>query len=82
MYKMMRLNPTSVETLEKAREIAMDCGLKYVYIGNVGSHPSEHTYCPKCNEIVVMRRGYFIAQNNIVDGKCKFCQEEISGVWK
>ena len=81
MYKLMQLNPTPVETLEKARNIALDCGLKYVYIGNVGGHAAENTYCPKCKKMLIERRGYFIVQNNIVGGKCKFCSEEIKGVW-
>ena len=81
MYKLMHLNPTPVETLEKLRQIALDCGLKYVYIGNVAGHPAENTYCPKCNKILIERRGYFILQNNIENGKCKFCGEKIEGVW-
>lgn len=82
MYKLLSLNPTPVDTLEKARQIALDCGLKYVYIGNVAGHLAENTYCPKCKKILIERKGYFILQNNIEDGKCKFCGEEIKGVWK
>ncbi|MFA5144990.1 MAG: AmmeMemoRadiSam system radical SAM enzyme [Candidatus Omnitrophota bacterium] len=81
MYKMLSLDPTPVETLEKARKIALDSGLKYVYIGNVAGHTGENTYCPKCKSIVIQRRGYFILQNNIKDGKCRFCGEKIDGVW-
>ncbi len=82
MYKLLALNPTPVQTLEKARNIALECGLKYVYIGNVAGHPAENTYCPKCKKIVIERRGYFILQNNIENGRCKFCGEKIEGVWK
>jgi pyruvate formate lyase activating enzyme len=70
-----------VETLEKARQIALDCGLQYVYIGNLAGHPAENTYCPKCKKAVIERRGYFILQNNIENGKCKFCGEKIAGIW-
>jgi len=82
MYKLVSLNPTPIETLEKARKIALDCGLKYVYIGNLAGHPAENTYCPKCKKILIERRGYFIMQNNVEDGKCKFCGEKIAGVWR
>jgi pyruvate formate lyase activating enzyme len=82
MYKLVSLNPTPVAALERLRKIAMDCGLRYVYIGNVGGHPAENTYCPKCKNLIVERRGYFVGQVNIIDGKCKFCGEEIPGVWK
>ncbi len=81
MYKLISLNPTPVETLGNARKIALDCGLKYVYIGNVAGHAGENTYCPKCKNTLIERRGYFVLQNNIKDGKCKFCQEKIAGVW-
>lgn len=82
MYKLTSLNPTPLETLEKARKIALDCGLKYVYIGNVAGHPAENTYCPGCKKLLVERKGYFVIQNNIENGKCKFCGEKIEGIWE
>jgi pyruvate formate lyase activating enzyme len=82
MYKMISLTPTPVETMRQARQIALDCGLKYVYIGNLPGNPAESTYCPRCKRLLIERRGYFVAQNNIEGGKCKFCGEEIAGVWK
>ena len=83
MYKLLNLNPTPITSLERARAIALECGLRYVYIGNAGGgHTAENTYCPRCGKVVIERKGYFIAQNNIVDGKCKFCGESIKGVWK
>lgn len=81
MYKLVSLNPTPVESLERARKIAQDCGLRYVYIGNLAGHPAENTYCPKCKSMLIERRGYFVLQNNIKDGKCKFCGEKIAGIW-
>ncbi|HTZ11409.1 MAG TPA: AmmeMemoRadiSam system radical SAM enzyme [Candidatus Margulisiibacteriota bacterium] len=81
LYKLMNLNPTPVETLERARQIALGCGLKYVYIGNVAGHPAENTLCPRCKKVVIGRSGYIITEVNIEDGKCKFCGEKIEGVW-
>ena len=81
MYKLVSLSPTPVESLEKARKIALGSGLKYVYIGNVPGHLAENTYCPKCGNMLVERRGFFVLQNNIKDGKCKFCGEKIAGIW-
>ena len=82
MYKLTSLNPTPLEALKQARQIAMECGLRYVYIGNVGETPYENTYCPKCKKTVIERRGYFILEDNLVDGKCKFCGQKIDGIWK
>jgi pyruvate formate lyase activating enzyme len=82
MYKLISINPTPVETLERARQIAMDCGLKYVYIGNLAGSPGENTYCPKCKKMIIERRSIFLLENDVIDGKCKFCGEKISGIWK
>jgi len=82
MYQLLSLNPTPVASLERARKIALDCGLKYVYIGNVAGHPAENTYCPRCGKLLIERKGYFILQNNIQDGKCRYCGERIEGVWQ
>jgi len=81
-YQLKNLPPTDPDKMTTAREIALDVGLNYVYIGNVPGDPAENTYCPKCGEILISRIRYFIRQNNMVDGKCKWCGEEIPGVWK
>jgi pyruvate formate lyase activating enzyme len=81
MYKLTHLSPTPVETLQTARNIALEAGLKYVYIGNVAGLKAEHTYCPKCKALLIERHGYFIVRNDMVEGKCKFCGEGIAGVW-
>ncbi|MBM4294963.1 MAG: AmmeMemoRadiSam system radical SAM enzyme, partial [Deltaproteobacteria bacterium] len=45
LYKMLQHFPTPVSTLEKARDLALKAGLKYVYIGNVPGNPAEDTNC-------------------------------------
>jgi pyruvate formate lyase activating enzyme len=82
MYKLIHLPPTPVSILEKARKIALDSGIKHVYIGNVPNNPAENTYCPRCGKIIIERKGYSIINNNLADGSCKFCGEKIAGVWK
>jgi pyruvate formate lyase activating enzyme len=79
-YKMNNLPPTPIETLIKAKKIAKEVGLKFVYIGNVRNvENSNNTICPNCKEILIKREGYNILKNNIIDQKCKFCNEKISG---
>lgn len=80
-YKLTNLAPTSTETLERARVIAQEAGLNFVYIGNVPGHPAENTYCPGCRKPVIERRGYTIVSNNIINGRCKFCGNDIPGIW-
>jgi pyruvate formate lyase activating enzyme len=81
-YKMRRLPPTSLETLEMARKIAMSEGLDYVYIGNVRSATGENTYCPGCKSLLVERTGFFVRQNILKAGRCPKCGKEIYGVWE
>ncbi len=81
-YKIKNLPPTSVHTLEKARDIALEAGLNYPYIGNVPGHSGENTYCPDCKEVVIGRVGYTIVRNTIKDGKCANCEHPIAGVWE
>jgi len=80
-YKMYDIVPTTAETLLNAKKIAEACGLKYVYIGNIDLKNTEDTICPNCKKILVKRQIYEILKNNIIDSKCVFCGEKISGVW-
>ncbi|MFC1744040.1 AmmeMemoRadiSam system radical SAM enzyme [Candidatus Riflebacteria bacterium] len=80
-YKLRNLPATPGETLIRARNEAMDVGLKYVYIGNLHGHPAESTFCPKDGKLLIKRLGYVIAENNIIKGRCKFCKEKIAGRW-
>jgi len=75
------LPPTPVETLDRVREVALEAGLKYVYIGNVPGHPGNNTYCPHDGRLLVERKGDSLLQYHIIDGRCQFCGERIPGVW-
>jgi pyruvate formate lyase activating enzyme len=81
VYKLTNLPQTPLATLEKARQIALQSGIKYSYIGNVPGSEGNNTYCPKCKKLLVERIGFSIKQNNIVASHCKFCSEKIDGVW-
>lgn len=81
LYKLTQLPPTPVNILKSARDIALQEGLKYVYVGNVPGLGNENTNCPKCSKMVVERKGYSILQNNLENGKCKFCNTPVAGVW-
>lgn len=80
-YKLNNLDPTPIEKLREAYDIAKGVGLKYVYIGNVPGDPGENTYCPNCGKIIVRRIGFQILENNIKEDKCKFCGYMIAGRW-
>jgi pyruvate formate lyase activating enzyme len=80
-YKLEQLPPTPVDILNKAAQIAAEEGLKYVYTGNVPGNELSDTKCPDCGNILVIRQGYRIAANNLVNGKCSKCGRDVDGVW-
>ncbi len=80
-YKLSQLPPTPKSTLEKARKIAHDSGLKFVYIGNVPGTDAENTYCPDCGKLLIERKGFYIAKNVVNNGVCPECGCHIPGRW-
>ena len=81
-YKLKSIPPTPVSTLEKARGVAIDEGLHFVYVGNVPEHPGGHTYCPHCKKMLIRRIGYRVKALGLNDGKCQYCGRAIFGIWK
>ncbi len=80
-YLLTNLPPTPVETLERAREIAMAQGVRFAYVGNVPGHPGNHTWCPGCGRKVIERDGFLVAAVYLRDGRCAGCGRPIPGVW-
>ena len=80
-YKLTNLPPTPVETLEKARDTALEAGVRFVYVGNVPGHEGNHTYCPACGETLVVREGFAVQEYHLQSGACAYCGEPIPGVW-
>jgi len=81
-YRLMNLPSTPVATLEQAIGIAREAGLHYVYIGNVFGHEDDNTLCPNCGKLLIRRAGFDVVENNVKDGRCRFCGQEIPGVWE
>jgi pyruvate formate lyase activating enzyme len=82
-HKLEHLSPTPVETLLRARELAMAEGLHYVYVGNVLGVPGvENTFCPGCKRAIIERELFAIKRLDVVEGKCRHCQTKIAGVWR
>ena len=80
-YQLTNLPPTPVETMERAREVALSEGVRFSYIGNVPGHPGNNTFCPACGEILIARQGFSVQAYHVQDGTCAYCGEPISGVW-
>ncbi|PIU21797.1 MAG: AmmeMemoRadiSam system radical SAM enzyme [Candidatus Diapherotrites archaeon CG08_land_8_20_14_0_20_34_12] len=78
-YKMNAVSATPIETLQKAKEIAKKNGLKYVYVGN--TQEESNTYCPKCNNLLIERKGYSTFQLGLKQKQnkvlCKKCENRV-----
>ncbi len=81
-YKMLDVPPTPPETLTRARAIAMENGLRYVYTGNVHDESGGSTYCPSCGARVIGRDWYRITEWRLSpDGRCAKCGTAIAGIF-
>ncbi|HZS40033.1 MAG TPA: AmmeMemoRadiSam system radical SAM enzyme [Polyangia bacterium] len=80
-FKMRDIAPTPPATLRRARAIAREVGLKYVYTGNIHDREGATTFCPGCGEAVIERDYYAIDPVGLDGGKCASCGRRIAGVF-
>ncbi len=79
-YKMHAIPGTPAETLIRARRTALDAGLTYVYTGNIYHQEGDTTYCPACNNALIVRNWYEIEHYQLTDnGRCNHCGTGITG---
>jgi len=81
-FKMTDRGATPSSTLQRARQIGIAEGLKYVFVGNIPGEDGENTICPQCGEKVVERMGFSIMSQNLANGKCGNCGYSIAGVFR
>jgi pyruvate formate lyase activating enzyme len=80
-YRLMNIRPTPPETIQKARDIGYEAGLKYVYTGNLPGDEGEKTFCHQCKELLIDRFGFYVRKNAIKNNQCPKCKAQIPGVW-
>ncbi len=78
-YRYDSAPPTPVKTLERAREIGLSEGLKFVYTGNVMGHVGENTSCPHCGKEVISRIGFSVNKKAMKGSTCGYCRTTIPG---
>ena len=79
-FKMRDVPPTPPATLERARNIALGHGLRFVYTGNVHDAEGGRTTCPGCGAAVVERDWYRIDHYRLTDdGRCAGCGTVLPG---
>jgi len=65
-FKMQDVPRTPPVTLTGARQIALDAGLHYVYLGNVDDPAGSSTWCPNCHTELIHREWYTVSKVNLV----------------
>ncbi len=80
-FKMRDRPPTPASTLMRARQIAREVGMKYVYTGNVSDPESQTTWCPSCGAAVIARAWYRIDPVGLDGDACRRCGTRIAGVF-
>jgi pyruvate formate lyase activating enzyme len=80
-FKLRDKPATPPETLHRARKIALDAELHYVYEGNIFSE-GANTHCPSCGELLIRRSWHNVLENHLKNGECPSCGLAIPGVWQ
>ncbi|MDH5735535.1 MAG: AmmeMemoRadiSam system radical SAM enzyme, partial [Gammaproteobacteria bacterium] len=79
-WKMMDIPSTPSLTLTRARNIAMENGVRYAYTGNVHDKTGESTYCHQCGDILIGRDWYELSDWNLDgNGCCLKCGTPLAG---
>ncbi|AEK57704.1 MAG: AmmeMemoRadiSam system radical SAM enzyme [Acidithiobacillus caldus] len=82
-YRMLDRPPTAPATLKRARQIAMQAGMRYVFTGNIHDPDGQATYCHECGATLIGRDGYALtlwAQDE--HGNCLRCGTPCAGVFE
>ncbi len=80
-YKLDRPK-TPASTLTKARAIAIEEGLQFVYTGNVHDPDGDKTRCPNCDSLLIKRDWYALVGwglSSEIPGACARCGTKIPG---
>jgi pyruvate formate lyase activating enzyme len=79
-WKMNDLPATPASTLTRARTIALNEGLQYVYTGNVHDTAGGTTFCRACGEALIVRDWHQILKYHLTgDGRCLSCGIGVHG---
>jgi pyruvate formate lyase activating enzyme len=82
-WKMTDVGPTPPATLTRARNIARDAGLHFVYTGNVHDQKGGSTYCPGCGALLIGRDWFELGHWGLdAAGRCSQCGHQLPGLFE
>ena len=82
-WKMLDVPPTPKASLIRAREIAINNGVRYAFTGNVHNEAGDSTFCHQCGEKLIGRDWYELTDWKLTaDGKCGSCGTACAGIFE
>jgi pyruvate formate lyase activating enzyme len=78
-YRLTDRSRTPSATLQLARRLAKQAGLRHVYTGNVHDADGQSTYCHACGERLIERDWYDLGEWRVAEGACAGCGEALAG---
>jgi pyruvate formate lyase activating enzyme len=82
-FRMHDRPPTPPATLRRARQIARENGLRYVYVGNVHDPEADSTHCCHCGDLLIGRDWYELTYWSLdAAGQCRRCGARCPGVFE
>jgi len=81
-YRLQHLDPTHPTKLRRAREIALEQGLYYVYVERALGEEGRATACFGCQTTLIKREIGALSENRILRGKCPQCSRTVEGVFE
>jgi pyruvate formate lyase activating enzyme len=81
-FRMTDRPATPVVTLQRARRIALEVGLRHVYTGNVHDPEGQVTRCAACGARLIARDAYRILEYRLDrNGRCPDCTAPLAGAF-
>lgn len=81
-FRMNDRGRTPHETLLQARQIAIDQGIRFVYVGNVHDVQNQSTRCPACDNLLIERDWHQLGRWNMNGNSCGKCGADIPGLFE
>ena len=78
-FRMTDRPNTPHETLIMARQIAVDRGIRFAYVGNVHDVRNQSTWCPNCGELLIERNWHQLGIYRLRGSLCGKCGTKIVG---
>jgi pyruvate formate lyase activating enzyme len=82
-FRMLDRPPTPPQTLRRARQIALNNGLRYAYVGNVHDPEGDSTTCVRCGSLLIGRDWYELTHWGLdARGRCRACGTPCPGIFE